>query len=617
MSYKKNMKINLSQKQKQAVQHKEGALLVKASAGSGKTRVLTERIKLLLDTTKRKILAITFTNKAGTEMKERLGEDERISEQVFIGTFHSFCQQVLEQRGNLIGLSKMPQIFENTNDRLALIEQAINQIPSFENHYKNLEVKKKISFKYNALEFISKTKRELWSDDEILTYRDEKTALLCSEYNDILLSQNAIDFDDLIKLTYKLLENNPAVASMYRRSYEYICIDEAQDLNKAQYNLLKMITGESHKNVMMVGDENQSIYAFNGSSSKFMNNDFVQDFLPTIIHLTENYRSSKKVIKAAEKIIEGSNEIVNIAIEGVFEIYQANDENDEIRWINETINNLISQKTNKEIEGGITYEKIAILVRNRYVLNNLVNRLEEAEIPFYFKTTPSGIDFESKAMKVFDLGLRVKLNKEDTLHWSDLLQLLKIKDVQSIDEIIKQLDIKYLKDILYLIIELKEDGRNFITLLNEYSKSILSSDEFKIDDEKKMTFNDIESLKSHWIQYAKKTDEKSIHQFKNAMALGKTHPNVEEKGITLSTVHTMKGLEYDIVFLMGADDGTFPDYRAINKGGVELVQEKNNTYVAFTRAKRFLYVSYPMKRIMPWGDIKKRKISRFLKKFIE
>ena len=611
------MKINLSQKQKQAVQHKEGALLVKASAGSGKTRVLTERIKLLLDTTKRKILAITFTNKAGTEMKERLGEDERISEQVFIGTFHSFCQQVLEQRGNLIGLSKMPQIFENTNDRLALIEQAINQIPSFENHYKNLEVKKKISFKYNALEFISKTKRELWSDDEILTYRDEKTALLCSEYNDILLSQNAIDFDDLIKLTYKLLENNPAVASMYRRSYEYICIDEAQDLNKAQYNLLKMITGESHKNVMMVGDENQSIYAFNGSSSKFMNNDFVQDFLPTIIHLTENYRSSKKVIKAAEKIIEGSNEIVNIAIEGVFEIYQANDENDEIRWINETINNLISQKTNKEIEGGITYEKIAILVRNRYVLNNLVNRLEEAEIPFYFKTTPSGIDFESKAMKVFDLGLRVKLNKEDTLHWSDLLQLLKIKDVQSIDEIIKQLDIKYLKDILYLIIELKEDGRNFITLLNEYSKSILSSDEFKIDDEKKMTFNDIESLKSHWIQYAKKTDEKSIHQFKNAMALGKTHPNVEEKGITLSTVHTMKGLEYDIVFLMGADDGTFPDYRAINKGGVELVQEKNNTYVAFTRAKRFLYVSYPMKRIMPWGDIKKRKISRFLKKFIE
>lgn len=611
------MKMNLSSKQEQAVQHKEGALLVKASAGSGKTRVLTERIKLLLNTTKRKVLAITFTNKAGAEMKERLGEDERISEQVFIGTFHSFCQQVLEQRGNLIGLSKMPQIFENTNDRLELIEQAINQIPSFANQYKNLEEKKKSGFKYKVLEFISKTKRELWSEDEILTYHDEKTALLCSEYNDILRSQNAIDFDDLIKLTYELLINNPAIASMYRRSYEYICIDEAQDLNKAQYNLLKAITGESHKNVMMVGDENQSIYAFNGSSSDFMNKDFVKDFSPTIIELTENYRSSKKVIEAAEKIIEGSSEIVNMAINGVFEIYQAKDETDEIRWINEKIHNLISQKTNKEIEGEITYEKIAILVRNKYILGGLIKRLEEEGIPYYFKTTPGAIKFESKAMNVFDLALRVQLNPDDKLHWNRLLKLLKIETVNTISEIKDQVDVKYLKEILNLIVELKEDGRNFITLLSQFSNYILSSDEFELDDEKSMTFNDIEELKSHWIQYAKKTDDKSIHQFKNAMALGKTHPNKEEKGITLSTVHTMKGLEYDIVFLMGADDGTFPDYRAINKGGVELTQEKNNTYVAFTRARRFLYVSYPMQRTMPWGDVRNREISRFLKQFIK
>lgn len=122
---------------------------------------------------------------------------------------------------------------------------------------------------------------------------------------------------------------------------------------------------------------------------------------------------------------------------------------------------------------------------------------------------------------------------------------------------------------------------------------------------------------SNWVQYARKTDNKSLHQFKNAMALGKTHPNREEKGITLSTVHTMKGLEYDIVFLMGADEGTFPDYRAVKKGGVELIQEKNNTYVAFTRARRFLYVSYPTKRTMPWGEVKNRNISRFLTQFIE
>lgn len=611
------MDINLSEKQEQAVSHKEGALLVKASAGSGKTRVLTERIKLLLDSTKRKVLAITFTNKAGAEMKERLGEDERITERVFIGTFHSFCQQVLEQRGSLIGLSKMPQIFENTNDRLELIEQAINQTPSFASPFSSLEDKKKRVFKYDVLEFISKTKRELWSENKILSHNDENTVLLCNTYNDILRSQNAIDFDDLIKLTYELLINNPSVASLYRRAYEYICIDEAQDLNKGQYYLLKAITNGSHNNVMMVGDENQSIYAFNGSSSDFMNKEFVKDFSPTIIELTENYRSSRKVIEAAEQIIEGSSEIVNMAITGVFEVYPANDEADEIRWINETIQNLISQKTNEEIEGEITYEKIAILVRNKYILGGLTKLLDEKEIPYYFKTTPGAIVFESKAMNVFDLALRFQLNPDDKLHWHRLLKLLNVKSVNTINELIENVEINYLKNILSLVISLNDDGRNLVKLLEEYSELILKSDEFELDDEKNMTFNDIKELKSHWVQYARKTDNKSLHQFKNAMALGKTHPNREEKGITLSTVHTMKGLEYDIVFLMGADEGTFPDYRAVKKGGVELIQEKNNTYVAFTRARRFLYVSYPTKRTMPWGDVKNREISRFLTRFIE
>lgn len=611
------MDINLSELQEQAVKYKEGALLVKASAGSGKTRVLTERIKLLLDTTKRKVLAITFTNKAGAEMKERLGKDERVTEQVFIGTFHSFCQQVLEQRGSLIGLSKMPQIFENTNDRLELIEQAINQTPSFAIPFNSLEDKKKRTFKYDVLEFISKTKRELWSEEKILSHNDANTVLLCNTYNDILRSQNAIDFDDLIKLTYELLINNSSVASLYRRSYEYICIDEAQDLNKAQYYLLKAITNGSHRNVMMVGDENQSIYAFNGSSSDFMNKEFVKDFSPTIIELTENYRSSRKVIEAAEQIIEGSNEIVNMAIAGVFEIYPAYDEAAEICWIKETIDKLIVQNTSDEIEGEISYEKIAILVRNKYVLGGLTQLFDENEIPYYFKTTPGAIEFESKAMNVFDLALRVQLNQDDKLHWHRLLKLLGVKDVSTINELIEKVDVKFLKEILNLVIALHEDGRNFVKLLKEYSDYILASDEFEIDDEKSMTFNDIEELRSHWIQYSKKTDEKSIHQFKNAMALGKTHPNTEEKGITLSTVHTMKGQEYDIVFLMGADDGTFPDYRAINKGGVELTQEKNNTYVAFTRSRRFLYVSYPMKRTMPWGDVKNRVISRFLTQFIK
>ena len=137
------------------------------------------------------------------------------------------------------------------------------------------------------------------------------------------------------------------------------------------------------------------------------------------------------------------------------------------------------------------------------------------------------------------------------------------------------------------------------------------------DNDRKMIIDDIDELLKHWSNYAKKTDNKSLHQFKNDMALGKTHSLTQHNGITLSTVHTMKGQEFDIVFLMGMDDETFPDYRAVKKGGIELTQEKNNVYVAFTRAKRFLYVTWPKKRLMPWKDYKFRSISRFLKVFNE
>lgn len=161
--------IKLSENQEVAVSHKDGALLVKASAGSGKTRVLTERIKRLLNISKKKILAITFTNMAGDEMRQRLGDSEKVKSQVFIGTFHGFCQQVLEMRGNLIGLPKTPQIFEKESDRLSLIEQAIELTPSYYSKYKNADEKKQRDFRYRTLEYISKVKRELLSEDELLS----------------------------------------------------------------------------------------------------------------------------------------------------------------------------------------------------------------------------------------------------------------------------------------------------------------------------------------------------------------------------------------------------------------------------------------------------------------
>lgn len=614
-----SLKVNLSKKQKKIVfAEDDGPLYVKASAGSGKTRVLTERIRYLLGRTKRKILALTFTNKAAKEMEERLKETSEMQNRLFIGTFHGFCKYVLENHGNLIGLSKMFHMFEEESDRLKLIEQAIQQTPSYNYDYKKQDQKQQKEFCYRVLNFISQVKRELISEEDLLEEsNDENVVLLYKTYQDILSSQNAIDFDDLLLLTYNLFIAHTKISALYRRTYQYICIDEAQDLNNAQYKVLLAVTNGEHKNVMMVGDPNQSIFAFNGSSPDFMDKKFVKDFNPEIIELKENYRSSKSVLKAAGKIIPDSSDIVNTVIEGIFDIHNADDEESEAEWIYNKIAELIKLGKHADIEGNITYEKIAVLARNKYVFNKLETKLSEKDVPFYYKVTPGAIKFESVAIKIFDMALRIKLNSQDMLHWHRLLELLKVnfKETGNLQSLIKKLNSGINKQILEIIINLNNDGSNLKSSLEEFKDSLKNSATSQDDDEIRMIFNDTEEILEHWRNYAKKTDNKSLHQFKNAMALGQTHPLSQHNGITLSTVHTMKGQEFDIIILMGMDDETFPDYRAVRNGGVEITQEKNNLYVALTRAKRFLYVIWPQKRLMPWGDYRNRKISRFLKDF--
>lgn len=608
--------VKLSQKQQEIVDIDSGAILVKASAGSGKTRVLTERIKRLLTITKRKTLAITFTNKAGEEMKSRLGNLPASDSRLFISTFHGFCEQVLSNHGNLIGYSNIPHIFGEESDRLELIGQAIENTPSYFESYSKVETKQQKEFRFNALGFISEVKRNLLTPDELFRDgHDESLVLLFSSYQDILNSQNAIDYDDLILLTYNLFIENTKIAELYRRTYEYICIDEAQDLNYAQYQLIRALTGTEHKNVMMVGDPNQSIFAFTGSSADYMNTMFVEDYKPKVIELKENYRSANNVLLAADKIIPDSCDNMNSVIPGIFEIHGLKNENDEAHWIVNKIAELIEKGQHCDIEGKIVYEKIAVIARNKYVFKDLTKIFEENIVPYYYKITPGAIQFESNMFKIFDLAFKVKLNQKDTLHWYKLLALFKNKKVKNLAELVSSLDTMQEKEILEMVINLNEDGSNLTSALNKLKNTIVHNQIDENGNEQKLILNDIEELAMHWHQYGIKNDKKSLLQFKNSMALGKTHPLTQKNGITLSTVHTMKGQEYDIVFLMGMDDETFPDYRAIRNGGAELVQEKNNVYVAFTRAKRFLYVTWPAERLMPWGDCKNRHISRFLEKF--
>ena len=608
--------VALSPKQHEIVFFEEGAILVEASAGSGKTRVLTERIKRLLQKTRRKILAITFTNKAGEEMKERLGNITDLNERLFVGTFHGFCQYILENRWKSVGFPIIPHIFNDQDDRLKLIEQAIRQTPCYQQQYEKQDAKSQKDFCTKALTLISEVKRNLLNEDELLRERNNPDlVLLYSTYQDLLNAQNAIDFDDLIRFAYNLFIQNPAIAALFRRTYEYICIDEAQDLNYAQYQFLRALTGTEHQNIMMVGDPNQSIFAFNGSSSEYMTRMFVEDFHPKIIELKENYRSSKRVLSAAQKIIPDSCDIINTVKEGIFEMYQMEDEESEAKWIVAKIQELVKLRIHDDIEDGITYEKIAVLGRNKYVFNPLVETLNENNIPYYYKITPGAVEFESSLMKIFDMAFRVKLNPQDTLHWYRLLELCKNSEIQNLTALAKCLANDIQKEVLNTILNLREDGSNFKASLEKLLNKISDENTIEDENEKRMIINDINELLGHWREYAKKTDRRSLLQFKNSMALGKTHPLTQKKGVTLSTVHTMKGQEYDIIFLMGMDDDTFPDYRAVKKGGTEMVQEKNNAYVAFTRAKRFLYVTWPSRRLMPWGDYNFRRKSRFLKDF--
>ncbi len=606
--------IPLSTDQKAIVSAIPGPIYVEASAGSGKTRVLTERIRHLLSQSNKKILALTFTNKAGQEIKERLNDITDIHSRTFIGTFHSFCQSILENHGNLIGYATMPHIFEDELDRLELIEQAINQTPTYSATYNNKDKKQQKVFCYKALNFIAKVKRDLISESDIENHTDdENIVLLYRSYQDILRTQNAIDFDDLLLRAYSLFIDYPKLAALYRRSFFAICVDEAQDLNNAQYQFLKALANGGFNNIMMVGDPNQSIFHFNGSSPNYMNQSFIDDFSAKTFELIENYRSSIKILNEAKKIIPEAEYIEGTVKQGRFELRQHENEIVEAQWVAAKIHELVALKKHGDIEGEISPEKIAVLARNKYLFKPLAEELNKSGIPHYYKMTPGALKFESSLMQIFDLAFRIKLNSQDELHQKRLLKSVGLDEnvKLSLNEISEKAVNADHKEIISLTILLDEEGRNFKSSFEDYKQRVSIND----DNDKNMLFNDIDELLKHWHHYAKSTDNQSIHQFKNSMSLGKTHPMTQHFGVTLSTVHTMKGQEFDIVFIIGMDNETFPDYRAVRRGGVEMLQEKNNLYVAFTRAKRWLYVSWPESRTMPWGDKKRRKISSLLKGF--
>ena len=589
--------IKLSEKQKQIVEFEEGALLVKAGPGSGKTRVLIERIKRLLKRKKRiKILALTFSNMAAEEMKSRIEEDAEISDlidNVTIGTIHAFCLDLLQNKGYMIGLSDSLVLFESLDDRKKILEDAIIKNSKLKAIY--LQKQDSNKFLSDCLSFISDYKKKFIVSD---SYDTGINYEIYRAYNEQLLLQGAIDFDDILFYAYRILTENTNVAHFLTTQYKYICVDEAQDLNYSQYSVIRALCGESFKNIMMVGDENQSIYRFNGSNSKLMAVEFVRDFSPTVFELNENFRCAKSIVEFANTL-EQSNDYPNCFYNGELKLNVYSSEQEEAEAILKRIRELISEG-HPDIESKLSFDNFAVIARNKYVFSSLEQLLQKEEVPYYFKKTTSGIESESLLFQFVDLKLRVIANSRDIIHKE---QLKRIEETET------DFDFAEMSKILSKIDAEQFELKNAFRSIEAYLKNMTASDE-----EKYLAMCDLNLWKQHWSKYCAQvpSENRTLMSFRNYVALGKTQISENSNGITLLTAHMSKGLQYEVVFVIGLSEGTFPDYRAVKEGGESLLQEKNNMYVAVTRAKRLCYLSYSKWKKMPWGDTKYQNASQFL-----
>jgi DNA helicase-2/ATP-dependent DNA helicase PcrA len=589
--------MNLSDRQEEIVKAPiGGAMQILASAGSGKTRVLTERIKHILNTNKRDgVIGITFTNKAAEEMQNRLADCENIEERAWIATIHSAAQHILEKYSHTIGLPDDLYICKEEEDRIKIYLQFAKE--------NEIEVEKENIKKY--IEAFSFIKRELLNEQDILErYPDGMDIWNCYQiYQNALLNSAGVDYDDLLVYAHKILRYNESICKIYRAKYKHICVDEAQDLNKAQYELIKVLCGDAIKSILMVGDKNQMIYGFNGSSHDYLCKFFVEDFKPEKYVLNENFRSTKEVIRISNILKPNSQKEMEYAYKGLVKFNECETEESEANWIIKKINFFLNLKKDNEIEGEISLDKMVVIARNRFVLCKLKEKLKENNILYFFKKGERDYLPESQFGQILDYSMRYKLNPKNWIDKNKRDALLKTES--KFNSIYNQL-LSFIDDL-----DIEEPNiPKFIKSMDDIFSNIrkdLKND--KEIEELNHSKGDLDIFNSYWTKFKRLGLGNSLNSFYNALALGRLASNSNNGGLTLSTVHTMKGLEKDIVFLMGMCEGVFPDYRA--NSSKEIEEERNNAFVAVTRAKRWLFVSYPKQRVMPWGEPKFQTASCF------
>ena len=628
-----NLIEGLNDKQKEAVLATEGPCLVIAGAGSGKTKVLTHKIAYLLSEKNVKpwnILSITFTNKAANEMKQRVeklvGE---ASQEMWLGTFHSICVRILRRFIDRIGFDTTFLIFDSTDQR-TLVKECIKSIGLDDKLFTDRSVLSEISNGKNDM-LEPKAYQVKYNGD----FRKEKIGEVYELYQKKLKENNALDFDDIINYTIKILTENPDVLEYYTEKFKYVLVDEYQDTNKAQFMLVSILASK-YGNITVVGDNDQGIYSFRGADITNILN-FEKDFPGSkIVKLEQNYRCTGNILKAANAVIKNNENKYDKKLwtkneEGKLPcIYKAEDEYDEASYIVKQINML-------KMEEYLKLSDFVILYRMNSQSRAIEDIFRRENIPYKII---GGLKFyERKEIKDIIAYLRLIFNTSDNLSLKriinepkrgigktslDNIQDISDKTGKSMYEIIKYAE-------QYELNRVKANSIQFVEVIEELRKQV---NQIPISELIKLTLNktgyvkalenentieaesriqNLEEFLTVAIEFEEQMAENILAEFLESISLTSDIDNMEESEdtVTLMTLHSAKGLEFPVVFLVGMEEGIFPGYKSIGEIK-ELEEERRLFYVGITRAMQYLYLTCAKRRTI-FGSTSYNQMSRFLK----
>ena len=620
----------LNDKQKEAVSCTEGPLLVLAGAGSGKTTVLTRRVANIIEKGLAKpwqILAITFTNKAAAEMKERIAKLVPNSEDIWVRTFHSCCVRILRRDISSIGYESSFNIYDS-NDQKRIVKDCIKECGLNEENY---PVK-------SVLSLISDCKNKDISPEEFAkqsekSYREKQLARIYQEYETRLKRNNALDFDDLILKTVLLFKTCPDVLEYYQNKFKYILVDEYQDTNSCQYKLVEMLA-RVHRNLCVVGDDDQSIYKFRGADiSNIL--DFEKFFTEAkVVKLEQNYRSTQNILTAANSVIKNNRMRKAKALwtnqgDGEKIVLRAlNDQVSEAVYVNNQIEKLVSKQ-------GYKYSDFAILYRT-----NAQTRAFEENLTCPYRILAGLRFYDRKEIKDILAYLRVLFNPNDDHNLTRIINVPKrsigdstVAKLQSYASTVGKSIYSVITDGSYVEIlgrantkisefaQLIEKLRAMVgkVSVTELIDELLTSTGYvsrllleSPPDEAISRIENVEEFKSKAKEYEEKVENPSFEGFLDNISLVSDVDNYDENqnAVVLMTLHSAKGLEFPVVFMCGMENGLFPSFMSeMEEGGLE--EERRLCYVGITRARKKLYFTYAKQRTL-YGKTEARMRSPFI-----